>query len=59
MKRTVRGKMSESQCRKGGIREGRRHWLGALGREQQPFFQCRVHPGLKVAPLALKDSCED
>lgn len=43
-------------------REGKERGGGTGGgprREQQPFFQCHVHHGLKVAPLTLKDSCED
>lgn len=56
MKRTERGQMSV-QGGRGKRGEGR--LAGDPRRDQQPFFQCHVHHGLQVAPLTLKDSCED
>lgn len=44
MKWTVRGKMSESQCRKEGVRVGRGHWLGAPGRNSSPSFNAVCIP---------------
>lgn len=53
------GKDVWKSMQEGRGKSGEGALAGGPGREQQPFFQCRVRPCLKVAPLALKDSCED